>query len=97
MVESVSNNRAVPVNRLADVVSGRLGAEPLNKAHSVSDARGVGGANSATGLSDSFATQPIDIAHVEAIKAQIDAGTYRVDADQLAKDMLSWGRSAREE
>lgn len=91
MVESVGNNRAAPVNRLADVATERLG-----KARSVSDIRGADGANSTTHLADSFAEQPIDIDHVAAIKAQIDAGTYRVDADQLAKDMLSWGRSSPE-
>lgn len=91
MVNSVGKNMAASINRPNDVTSVRL-----HKASSIDPQtmRAVRVANLTTSAAsgDDLTSPLIDIGHVGKIKAQIDTGTYSIDADQLARDMLDWGK-----
>lgn len=94
MVDSVGKNMALPVGRQNGVAETRLHKAVIDP-HGAHTAR-VGTVAAPAAPGSDFSAPPVDLGHVEQIKAQIESGNYRVDPDQLARDMLDWGKAPSE-
>lgn len=98
MVDSVSGNAAAGLTRhavqrgngrdQAEVAPARIGQSKATDSRSV-EANSVGPASAArNAIRDLSAEPPVDGARVADLRAAINSGSYRIDADRIADAML---------